>query len=389
MHFKEPRSTGRIEEIETLRAVAIVITLIHHIFYYLFVWPDSLRDLTYKYFTFWSGVDVFFAVSGFVISRELLKRHLLEAKGLVALKTVFSFWIRRAFRILPSAWLWIALFILATVFLNESTAFGTLNLSLTDGIAAFFQFANYHQAQCALGKSSCGINGIYWSLSLEEQFYLVLPLLFILGRKYMFPVLGLALAIQFFLPRPEWSLAWAFRTDGFILGVLLAFWSQKKSYQRWQPRIFSRFASLRYVCMTLLLVAIIAIPNPAYKIPWSTGWLALICAVLVWIASYDAGYLIRPGRLRNFLAWLGSRSYAIYLTHMFAFRLSVELFYRDLPKGQLFTSDSALVFLAVGIPLTFIFSEISYRLIEAPLRIFGRRLSDKISVPSKAHSADG
>jgi len=368
----------RIDEIEVLRALAILITLIHHAFSNLLIFRLDAREQLYSHFTFWGGVDIFFVVSGFVIAKDFFSRQKLAPASTPYWRITVAFWVRRAFRILPSAWLWLGLYLLATIFLNYTTAFGAFQRNIDDTITALLQYANFHQYQCAQGQATCGVNGIYWSLSLEEQFYLFLPLLIFVSRKFLPVVLGVIFLLQFFLPRVEWSLGWAFRTDAFVLGVLLSIWSAKENYHKFAPTLLARFSVVRWLSGIILVFAVLAIPAPQNKITWAVGWLSLVCAVLVWMASYGKGYLMMPGTLRNVLVWIGARSYAIYLTHMFAFRLTIELLYRDLPKGQLYTSDSALLFSVVSIVFILIFSEFNYRFIEKPLRLLGRKLSDKI-----------
>jgi peptidoglycan/LPS O-acetylase OafA/YrhL len=368
----------RIDEIEVLRALAIILTLMHHSFSSLFIFRMDVREQLYAHFTLWGGVDVFFVVSGFVIARDFFARQKRAPASTPFWRITAAFWVRRAFRILPSAWLWLGLFLLANAYLTYTTSFGPFHLNLGDTIAALLQYANFHQYECAQRTAQCGLNSAYWSLSLEEQFYFVLPFLIFASRKYLPVVLSVIFIGQFLIPRPEWSLGWAFRTDGFILGVLLAIWSAKESYYKWAPAVLARSSWLRGACVSALVFAMLVIPAPPNKISLAVGILSLVCAVLVWMASYGQGYLMKPGALRNILVAIGARSYAIYLTHIFANHLAIEFLFRTIPRGQIFTSDSAPVFATVALAMTLAFSEFNYRYIEKPLLLFGKRLSEKI-----------
>ena len=104
---------GRIADIELLRGIAIVFVLIEHIRINLLTWTGGEGTPLYHYFGFWTGVDLFFAISGFVIARSLL-RSLDGTSGFTEFFNVaIAFWVRRAWRLLPSAWLWLGLIMFA------------------------------------------------------------------------------------------------------------------------------------------------------------------------------------------------------------------------------------------------------------------------------------
>src|SRR5579885_546467 len=103
------QKAGRIDDIEALRAVAILFVVFSHL-PALLTWPNSKLDYLHNYFAFWTGVDLFFAISGFVIARELVPKLAAAADGSSeqVWRIILAFWIKRAWRILPSAWTWIA-----------------------------------------------------------------------------------------------------------------------------------------------------------------------------------------------------------------------------------------------------------------------------------------
>lgn len=364
----------KIIEIEYLRALAIVFTLFHHIVFYLFPSPQTSPFLVglYSHFTFFSGVDLFFCISGFVIFNSFWK--LVESSRSIRshFRAAVTFWMKRFFRLLPSAWLWIGIYLLCSYWFN-SGHFGNFNQNLQDMKAAFFQYANFYGLNCwGPGKTmDCGPNGIYWSLSLEEQFYFVLPFLFLIVGRYLFGfVMALIFLVQFFLPRVDWSIGWALRTDAIALGVLISILSRKWLYQDLNPRFLNRAGWTKYIFISALVFLMAYIPAMPNAIPFSLGLLALICAALVWLASYDQGYILpHSNPLHKILLWLGSRSYSIYLVHIVAFKLSCEL-----------VVDSFVYLLPAGLILTFILSELNFRFIEKPLRIKFYKMIDSKSL---------
>ena len=106
-------STRRIMDIEVLRAVAVLGVLFHHLQGSLFTDPVPLLERVHAWAQPWWGVDLFFAISGFVIARSLIPALQGCSTRQEYWEQTRNFWLRRAFRLLPSAWLWLALMLLA------------------------------------------------------------------------------------------------------------------------------------------------------------------------------------------------------------------------------------------------------------------------------------
>src|ERR1035437_1501317 len=138
----------RIDDIELLRSFAVLLVVFQHAHGNLITWHSAGFDHLFKYFDGGAGVDLFFAISGFVIARNLLPK-LGNCSNLISfLNTSLGFWTRRAWRILPSAWLWLAIILLATLSFNRSGAFRSFDAAMAGTIAAVLQFYNYHFANC-------------------------------------------------------------------------------------------------------------------------------------------------------------------------------------------------------------------------------------------------
>jgi peptidoglycan/LPS O-acetylase OafA/YrhL len=393
----------RNEDIECLRAVAIVFVLISHAGILFGGWGEGLDEIQH-YIWLGSGVDLFFAISGFVITRSFLQMNPTGGFRLAAL----PFWIKRAFRTLPPALFWIAIGLAATALFNRSGIFGSFEANAADALAALLQYANLHLWSCNdLQTTICGVGGvplgIYWSLSLEEQFYFLFPFVILLApRPWLVPLLIVAAGVQIFTPKS--GLTFWMRSDALILGVLIALASQHPSYEFFAPRFLSQplWKALTFVALaTAVLLA--AAPNFQFT-PYGFGFLALACALWVFIASFDADYVMPRGLLKPVILWVASRSYALYLCHMVAYGTSVDLWFRigrsealadRLQKNAFLQDIDALRFvfelslhnnfkaaIALGVTGTmvlFVFAEATYRLIDRPATALGRRLASRLT----------
>ena len=151
-------------EIQGLRAVAVAIVVVHHL------WPETLPGG-------FVGVDVFFAISGYLITAHLLRG--IARDGRVRLG---AFWVRRARRILPAALLVLGCALAATVVLVPATYWPQY---IAEVRASTLYGQNWHLASAAVDYFAAedGPSPVrhYWSLSAEEQFYLVWPVLLALA----------------------------------------------------------------------------------------------------------------------------------------------------------------------------------------------------------------
>jgi peptidoglycan/LPS O-acetylase OafA/YrhL len=380
-------------DIEVLRAVAISFTLCAHLIWGLLPKFGSLGLKLQSMLRFWAGVDLFFGISGFIITCSLIKimREENSAPGMARMRgwreffeLAIPFWIRRAFRLLPSAWLWILITLFLAATFNLHASFGTLRDNLHEAGAAVLNFANfYYYEWFARNNPDYGSFGVFWSLSLEEQFYLALPfLLFFVRRQFLVPALLAAFLAQVFLPRADGfdphhtSLLWFVRTDALILGVLIASWKQHRSYQLSEPRF------LRHGCFSLPLVGLCVlllamVPASREVAPVSTGLLAIISGVLVLIASYDKNYILPPSRFKTALVWLGSRSYSIYLIHVTCHSFIMEL---KRSAGITEGSMTSVGLTLACLPLILLVAEANYRWIETRFRRIGQRLAENFSL---------
>ncbi len=358
-----PHTETRNPEIECLRALAILLVIVCH-------YPALLTEIDLKWHAFadgwWSGVDLFFCISGYVISRTLVDQ-LTDRRGAAFWRGAVAFWIRRWYRIVPAAWLWI----LALALFNAGTVFRGDRIFFSDALAAMLNYANYHFYRCTVSSEvGCQNLHIYWSLSLEEQFYLLAPVLIWLFRRRIGLVALLLAAVQMLIARDHWvGLLAFFRTDAIFLGVFLALATHQPWYRRAEPGA-AHTGAARWAALGLVLL-LAAVPT-LKPFPQYIGAVALISVLLVWLASYGRGYLLGPGRTRDVLVWIGERSFSFYLAHILAFASArrIVLGLGADPATHPWLSYGAL--LLVGTVLLVLLVEASYRWVEVPWRRKGR-----------------
>src|SRR4051794_27531067 len=154
------RRAAVLPEVQALRAIAVVLVLVYHL------WPEAVPGG-------FVGVDVFFAISGFLITSLLL-----DEIGATRTIAFGSFWARRARRILPAALMTLGVTAVATLLFVPTTHWAAF---LTEIGASAAYVENWQLAHDAVDyfAANDAVSPVqhYWSLSVEEQFYLVWPLL--------------------------------------------------------------------------------------------------------------------------------------------------------------------------------------------------------------------
>lgn len=302
---RAPRTDRFSPQIQGLRAVAVVSVVLYHL------WPDRLRGG-------YVGVDVFFVISGFLICGHLLRE--LESTGRIRLAT---FWARRIRRLLPAAFLVLAVSIAFVVV--AMPAFGwAQNLSEIRAAGAYVE--NWQLAADAIdylaAENSPSLVQHFWSLSVEEQFYFFQPLLlvaaFALGRNRKVVVgaltavvvvsLGYSILLTMTQPGIAYfstgTRAWEFALGGLVAAVPLArnASAQVRAALGWCGLALIGFALLFYTEAT---------PFP--------GWTAAVpvLGTALVLAAGDARTAWAPGRLLGTLPFrrIGDWSYSIYLWH--------------------------------------------------------------------------
>lgn len=366
-------------EIESLRGVAVILTMFSHLPFLLPFHAGAIMKIFARW-TPWTGVDLFFCISGYVVSKAYMEKFDQRRQQGLYWLVVQNFFIRRVYRLLPSAWLWAIIGLICSIFFNSTSVFATWFDNLRS-LAVIFTFSGNYANQHGLLLNP---NYAYWSLALEEQFYFLFPvfLFFFRSTRWRVGILFLLIAIQFpvdrnpFGPQPD-GMLWSFRLDAVMWGVLIYLFSYSLSYRYFEP-LFLRSKVTRFIAVGVLLYLLVAIPAQFIAMPTAVGMIAIVTALLVFLASFNQGYIVEIPIITSLMAWVGARSYGIYLIHLFVYRFVYEGVSRyaahiHAPLDAHFTR----LLLVLAVVLILVFAELNYRFIEVPLRDRGANITRK------------
>ncbi len=340
-------------DVEGLRAVAVGLVVFYH---------AGLSQLSGGFV----GVDVFFVISGFVITGLLLRER--QASGRTS---ILNFYARRFRRILPAA----TLVIFATVTASYlALGFVSGNAVANDGRWAAVFLSNFHFAAVGTNYFTAKLPPSplqnFWSLSVEEQFYFVYPTLFFViarlkGRwslqAKMAVVLAAVIVASYWFSVTQTASAptQAYfspftRANELALGALVAVGTP------WLKRLPAALAAgLSWAGLGAIALAAVLFtaqtPYPGSAVALPVLGAALVIAGGVVAPRAGAEGLLGLGPFQ----WLGKRSYALYLWHWPILIIAAEA----ADKSSLSLGDNlGLILLAVVISMA------SYRLVENPIR---------------------
>jgi peptidoglycan/LPS O-acetylase OafA/YrhL len=255
---------------------------------------------------------------------------------------------------------------------NSSGAYASFPQNWAMFIAGVLDLANFHVAFNSAAPR-LGTAFVQWSLSLEEQFYLLLPFAAFFCRRHLFIPLLLIAAAGFIVPNTPFT--FMVRLWPVAFGVLLALWSMRQSYAECAPTGLAKSRAARMATLIILFFSLLSVGiEPLHVVGFFQGPVALISTILVWIASYDGGYLWQEGLSRRVMEVIAARSYSLYLVHIPVYFAAHELWYRW--YGMATPSQVQAIILLSLTALTVIFvAELNHRLLEKPLREHGKRLA--------------
>ncbi len=340
--------------LDGLRALAVIAVLVYHGNYALL--PGGFL-----------GVEVFFVISGYLITSLLLKEWM--QRGSINLP---AFWLRRARRLVPAFFLVIVASLAFAVFFlpDEVAGLGSDALAATFYVTNWYFIVSQQSYFEAVGRPS--LLKHLWSLAIEEQFYVVWPIVMTLLlrglrlRWVQITILAGALASSalmaiFYLPNSDPSRVY-FGTDtraaGLLYGAFLAcVWAPDRL-----PRRFDRlpFDAIGLGALGVLFWFCLGI-NQFSAALYQGGFAVVGIATVVLIAAtVHPGARFGPRALGIAPArWIGLRSYGIYLWHWPVFMLT---------RPQLDVPFDGLPLFALRLAATLVLADISYRFVETPIR---------------------
>lgn len=343
--------------LDGLRAFAVLAVLLYHL-----DTPWSPLHLRGGFF----GVDVFFVLSGYLITSILLSEW-RRSTGV----SLPNFWLRRARRLLPAVG-----FLLSAVLLYALIVLPSEVASLRrDALASLGYVTNwyliFHDQSYFESWGRPSLFQHLWSLAIEEQFYLVWPLLFVIGMRFLrLPGLLFALlcaaagatVLMAVLYQPGVDPSRLYygtdtRSAGLLIGSALALVLPIASHVR-RRRSWSRDA-LGLAGLALLAYFFVRVGDGS-ALPYRGGFAVVSLATAAVIAA-TVSSRSRVGAVLGIepLVWIGRRSYSIYLWHWPVFMLTRPGL--DAPFGgwPLFVLRLAVVAAL---------AELSYRFVETPIR---------------------
>ena len=354
------------KDIQALRGLAVLAVVLFHA-------KESYFPLGYL------GVDVFFVISGFVVTPLIIRIFTEEPKGETRLRKLRNFYVSRYYRLAPALAMVLSISAVAILLLGypaEHESFarqGIATLLLVGNLGAYIYSGDYF---------SPNPNPLVhtWSLSVEEQIYIFLPLLLmliLLNRMnikkvtlIVFSVITSASFITFLVPaliQPLYTKIGISDSLGvfsfyspftriwqFTLGGLGYFLLQRRTIQEKYERYLSPI-------LILGIVFILFISSP-FNLRFSSVIASLIAIVMIILKSLD----LLPSLLITKLEWLGDRSYSIYLIHMPLLYLA-----KYSPVTQIGDGSNRIVQSMVAVVATILLGSISYSQIENRFRVRG------------------
>ncbi|MGX6961162.1 acyltransferase family protein [Vagococcus xieshaowenii] len=345
-----------IKSLDGLRALAILLVIGYHFRMPLFKGG-------------FIGVDMFFVLSGYLITGQLLYK--LSHKEILSLK---EFWIKRVKRLYPAV---VALMLLVTLFVFVKSPTNIQSV-LTDDLAGIFGVSNWWYIVKKVPYADTFANPAplkhLWSLAVEAQFYLLLPLLFIgdnnspTKKKSRAFILLLAVILSVISMMCWYSPGDINRayygTDSriftLLMGSLLAFIYPYNRLKVTMPKKMTRSFDGVGTLMLVIIGIFVLMGNEYQPFLYQGGFLLITLASTLILAV-----VIHPATTLNrlfshsLLRWIGMRSYSLYLWHYPIIVLTTPMKIAGVYHWTLMFFQTILMF---------VLAEMSYKYIETPIR---------------------
>ena len=355
-----------LPSIDSLRALAVLAVIIYHV------------DVNYLPGGF-LGVDLFFVLSGYLISSLIIKEY--RKTGSLNL---YNFYIRRARRLLPAVYFMITVGLVVMVLFNEVL----LRKSHLDAIFGYIYSSNWWYIFHKLDYfDSFGAQSPFkhlWSLAIEEQFYMIFPLLFLLvnrkkkskdgtyklNKNFLYVVLGLILVsliahILLFDINNISRIYFGTDTRAFslLVGVVGAIlYPMERLHAKVTPQQNMIYSVVSLVSIATLITVMIY-TSEYNTLLYRGGFLLVAILGLIVIISSGKQHTLMS-RLLSFkpVVFIGKISYSLYLWHFPVLVLTT-------PVSEI--GNPNIIFVILRVILTFILAAASYVFVETPIRKLG------------------
>jgi len=289
----------KIPQLDAVRGVAILVVMIHNI---SAKYPFFHSDLVFK--DGWMGVDLFFVLSGFLITGILVDTR--ETPGYFK-----NFYARRCLRIWPLYYALLLFMFVAIRFLNPSEYHTVLQTS-----SPWWAYVIYLQNFIGpISTQAAGPLGVTWSLAIEEQFYLFWAIVVrfcsvTLLRRVALIELCVSPALRYYLSLHNVNLYTNIfcRLDGLMAGAALVLLVSQKDF------VPSKWVRHAWIC--LLFAAPLALLADHFRLEWIVfSFSALASAAFIYVSLFSPHRPIRAVMTNRFLIYTGVISYGLYLLH--------------------------------------------------------------------------
>ena len=363
-----PVATKRIPELDGLRGVAIIMVVAFHYVYNQLTEPSGTLERAVSTLTSfgWVGVDLFFVLSGFLIGGILMRTK--------SSANFFStFYFRRLVRIVPNYYLLILVFFLMSSMPYFSQDYFLTQNNVIPGWAYLTVLQNFFMARLEnFGNTALSVT---WSISVEEQFYLIFPLaVYFLPRRRipLFLLAAIAAAPVFRYYSRGWISAYVLlpcRMDAIAFGALIAWLNESGKL----AGFLERNARLLWMLLLadLLVCGFLFFTYGDLGVVRNTLFSLFFAICLLFALGYKES--VYAGLLRNkVLGFIGTISYSLYLFH-FAI-LGLFKYLAGKWNGTALRGMSQVTISLAALCLSVFIAWLIYRKFETPFVALGKRL---------------
>jgi peptidoglycan/LPS O-acetylase OafA/YrhL len=330
--------------LDGLRAFSVLFVMYEHV---------TILRSPLSHFHGWLGVDIFFVLSGFLITGLLAR----EERRYGSIDMV-AFYIRRAFRILPLYWTVLSVYVLMLLPAANHVKWAQMKIALP-----YFLTFNNEIPLLFMPQRVGTIFGLSWTLGIEEKFYILWPCFCLLCFKSSkrrlsvgFALYGMTIVLSFL----SFKICRAY--SGLTVGALLAL---LLSSQFGEPlkKLISKIPPSVAVLAT---IAAFGLVDLNIRFVFLFSWvIALVVAIVALYTSWLSKGLSNPA-----LVWIGKRSYAMYLIQGFGMQFLHKFFLPRTPSQEVFFTFGSFAVACLGAALLRV-------VVEEPARRLGKAVIAK------------